>query len=91
MRQNIEDYLKDKCYEVLNAKNTYENDKKTFFDCAEHLKISTFWMESIHEKAIAMQNSYRKYSDLDFFVKQVCSASGNKQIYYSIVEDNKND
>lgn len=91
MKQNIEDYLKDKCYEVLNAKDMYENDRKTFFDCTENLKTSIFWMGSIHEKAIEMQKSFRKYSDLNFYVQQICSASGNEWIYDSIVVNDKND
>ena len=83
----IKDFIKDKCCRILNAKDSYKADRKEFLRCVEQLEESDFWLPTIHEKAMTMQESYRKYQDLKFNVSQFAHVSGNEDIYNEIIEN----
>ena len=90
--KKIRNYVENKCYEVLNEKDSYIAAKEKFLKAADSIRDgSLFFLSEIDRLAAEMKEKYRLYIEIKFTVSQIASVTGNKDLFERLCVEGNND
>lgn len=80
--KDIKDFIMNKCFEILDQQQIYEDLKKTVIESANKINESTFYIGYLKDKVVELDVAYKVLSAEKRTLSQMCHLLGDEYVKY---------